>query len=90
MKLTAALIAATLLSVVAPAYAGDVYGYDGGWRPHGHRHGPRHVYAAEAVELVDYREPYLPRGVLYNAPPLPLAYGYASRARYRDVISARY
>ena len=40
------------------------------------------------MDVVEYREPYLPRGVLYNAPPLPVAYGYWRERG--DVISAKY
>ena len=55
-----------------------------------HRHDHGHFVAEEAVTVVEYREPHLPRGVLYNAPPLPLAYSYGEGTRYRGVIRAKY
>jgi hypothetical protein len=88
MKVRAALLGASMLGLAAPAVAADFN--DGGWRHHHHHgHHQRQFYAEEAPTIVEYREPYLPRGVLYNAPPLPTV--YADReARYGDVISARY
>ena len=100
MRLTAALVAATILGFAAPASAADYGRGSHGWRHHHGHHGPayggrhRHhhgrFYAEEAVQVVEYREPHLPRGVLYNAPPLPLADAYAHRGGYGDVIRARY
>ncbi len=98
MRLTAVLVAATILGFAAPASAVDHAGRNDGWRQHHGHHGhPQHrqhrhpegrFYAEEAISVVEYREPYLPRGVLYNAPPLPVAYGYWRESR--GVISARY
>jgi hypothetical protein len=101
MKLAAALICATVLGLAAPAASADVHGSRGhGWHGHDGRHGQAHhsrkrhrhdqtfVQAEVAVDVVEYREPYLPRGVLYNAPPLPVAYGYWRERG--DVISAKY
>jgi hypothetical protein len=98
MRLTAALVAATILGFAAPASAADGGGRNHGWRQHGghyghphhrqHRHSERRFYAEEAISVLEYREPYLPRGVLYNAPPLPVAYGYWRNRG--DVISAKY
>ena len=92
MKLKAAILAATTLALAGPALAADMPG----WRQH-HGHHTRHhgyhagpVYAEHVVEIVEYREPYLPRGVLYNAPPLPVSYSYGHGSRYREVISAKY
>ena len=97
MRLAAATIAATMLGFAVPAASADLdrgavwhhhhHRQHGGWRGHGQ---VRHVHRTfdEAVEVVEYREPYLPRGVLYNAPPLPLAYAYGGFRR--NVISAKY
>ena len=97
MRLTATLGAATILGFAAPASGADYGSRDGGWRHHHHgharfRHHRHHgqFYADEAVAVVEYREPYLPRGVLYNAPPLPVADQYAYRRGHGEVISARY
>ena len=94
MRLTAAMLAATMLSLALPASAADLRGGPG-WRHHGahhgHHHGRHHRYRAvteEVIDVVEYREPYLPRGVLYNAPPLPLAHAY--HRGHGAVISAGY
>jgi hypothetical protein len=101
MRLTAAFVAATILGFAAPASGADYANREHGWRHHHRHHAHAHhghrryhqgrFYAEEAVSVVEYREPYLPRGVLYNAPPLPLADAYTSHRGYGgDVISARY
>lgn len=89
--LRAALCALSLLLAAGPAAAGGM-GYpdeESGWRGRRHGgHGRHERFHEETVTVVTYREPYLPRGVLYNAPPLPLGYGRGHRGH--DVISAKY
>jgi hypothetical protein len=87
MRLSAMIAAAAALAIAGPACAGD--GLD--------RHGLDHyrdghwwgAFAEPPAEgqppVAEFYAHYIPRGVLYNGPPPRVA-----RARYHDVIRAKY
>jgi hypothetical protein len=89
MKLSAMIVAAATLAIAGPACAGD--GYD----RHGIAHYRDHHWWGPFAEpptdgqppLAEFYAHYIPRGVLYNAPPPPVA---RTAYRYRDVIRAKY
>ena len=89
MRLSVIAGVAGLLAIAAPAEGADRH-----VRHYGHAHHqgygvpPGPGYGAPIVIASEpplFREPYLPRGVLYNAPPLPVYSGYAEQ-----VVRARY
>ena len=67
---------------------GTHYGHRWAMRRHHHHPRPARALRPEPVVdsgLVEYREAYIGRGLIYNVPPQPIyaaAYGHVIRARY--------